>query len=88
MSSSIQPIRQKETFEMEGVVSQSLSNGLFRVHLENGFDIIATLSGNIRRKHIRILIGDRVKLQMSAYDLKKGRIIFRYREKGQSLPSQ
>lgn len=85
MSSSVPPIRQKETFEIEGVVSQSLSNGLFRVHLENGFNIIASLSGTIRRNHIRILIGDRVKLEMSAYDLKKGRIVFRYREKGKSL---
>lgn len=63
--------------EMEGVVTQNLSNGLFRVKLTNGFIVLAHLSGKIRRNYIRILLGDRVTLHLSPYDLRRGRIVYR-----------
>nr|YP_009104943.1 translational initiation factor 1 [Watanabea reniformis]YP_010732248.1 translational initiation factor 1 [Watanabea sichuanensis]AIT93564.1 translational initiation factor 1 [Watanabea reniformis]WDY13162.1 translational initiation factor 1 [Watanabea sichuanensis] len=66
--------------EMEGVVTQNLSNGLFRVKLTNGFVVLAHLSGKIRRNYIRILLGDRVVLQLSPYDLRRGRIVYRLRQ--------
>lgn len=63
--------------EMKGVVAQSLSNGMFRVKLENGFYILAHVSGKIRRNYIRILLGDKVAVELSPYDLTRGRIIYR-----------
>lgn len=63
--------------EMKGVVFQSLSNGMFRVKLENGFCILAHVSGKIRRNYIRILLGDKVAVELSPYDLTRGRIIYR-----------
>nr|ARQ82336.1 translation initiation factor 1 [Ostreobium sp. HV05007a] len=63
--------------EMKGVVFQSLSNGMFRVKLENGFFVLAHISGKIRRNYIRILLGDRVAVELSPYDLTRGRIIYR-----------
>lgn len=65
--------------EMQGVVTQCLSNGVFRVELENGFHVIAHISGKIRRNFIRILLGDRVTLEISPYDLTRGRIIYRFK---------
>ncbi len=72
---------QKNTdlIEMEGVVTQCLSNGMFRVKLENGFLVLAHVSGKIRRNYIRILLGDRVTVELSPYDLTRGRITFRLR---------
>jgi translation initiation factor IF-1 len=70
--------------EMQGVVTQCLSNGLFRVKLENGFHVIGHLSGKIRRNYIRILLGDRVAIELSPYDLTRGRIIYRLRQKNLS----
>jgi translation initiation factor IF-1 len=67
--------------EMEGLVTQCLSNGLFRVKLENGFYVIAHLSGKIRRNYIRILLGDNVTVELSPYDLTRGRIVYRLRQK-------
>ena len=64
--------------EMKGVVLQSLSNGMFRVKLENGFLVLAHISGRIRRNYIRILLGDRVAVELSPYDLTRGRIIYRF----------
>ena len=64
--------------EMQGTVLQCLSNGMFRVKLENGFFVLAHISGKIRRNYIRILIGDRVAVELSPYDLTRGRIIYRY----------
>ena len=63
--------------EMKGVVAQSLSNGMFRIKLENGFYVLAYVSGKIRRNYIRILLGDKVTIELSPYDLTKGRIIYR-----------
>nr|AWX53322.1 InfA [Halochlorococcum sp. NIES-1838] len=65
--------------EMQGVVTQCLSNGMFRVELENGFQVIAHISGKIRRNFIRILLGDNVTVELSPYDLTRGRIIYRFK---------
>lgn len=64
--------------EMKGIVLQSLSNGMFRVKLENGFFVLAHISGRIRRNYIRILLGDQVAVELSPYDLTRGRIIYRF----------
>ena len=68
---------------MEGIVTQCLSNGMFRIKLENGFLVIAHLSGKIRRNYVRILLGDNVTVELSPYDLIKGRIVYRIRQKSQ-----
>lgn len=70
---------------MQGVVTQCLSNGMFRVKLENGFQVLTHLSGKIRRNYIRILLGDKVTVELSPYDLTRGRIVFRLRQKDQKL---
>ncbi|MDL2227991.1 translation initiation factor IF-1 [Bacteroidales bacterium OttesenSCG-928-K03] len=63
----------------DGTVLESLGNAMFKVELENGHVIIAHISGKMRMHYIRILPGDKVKLEMSPYDLSKGRIILRYK---------
>jgi len=68
-----------DLIEMEGVVTQCLSNGMFRVKLANGFLVLAHVSGKIRRNYIRILLGDRVAVELSPYDLTRGRITYRLR---------
>lgn len=65
--------------EQDGVIVEALSNAMFRVELENGHEITAHLSGKMRLHYIRILPGDKVKVEMSPYDLSKGRIVFRYK---------
>ena len=65
--------------EQDGVVRESLGNAMFRVELENGHIIIAHISGKMRMHYIKILVGDKVKVEMSPYDLSKGRINFRYK---------
>lgn len=67
----------QDLIEMKGTVFQSLSNGMFRVKLENGFYVLAHVSGKIRRNYIRILLGDKVTIELSPYDLTRGRIIYR-----------
>ncbi len=62
----------------DGIIKESLSNAMFRVELENGHIITAHISGKMRMHYIRLLPGDKVKLEMSPYDLTKGRITFRY----------
>lgn len=64
--------------EQDGVIVEALSNAMFRVELENGHILVAHISGKMRMHYIRLLPGDRVKLEMSPYDLTKGRITFRY----------
>ena len=66
------------SIEQDGVIKESLSNAMFRVELENGHIITAHISGKMRMHYIRLLPGDKVKLEMSPYDLSKGRITFRY----------
>jgi translation initiation factor IF-1 len=67
----------EKCIEMQGKVVQSLPNATFRVELENGYEILAHISGKIRMHFIRILPGDRVKVEMSPYDLTQGRIVYR-----------
>ena len=69
----------EDQIEMDGVVSESLPNAMFRVKLDNGHIVTAHISGKIRKNYIRILPGDRVKVEMTPYDLTKGRIIYRDR---------
>lgn len=64
--------------EQDGVIVEALSNAMFRVELENGHVLIAHISGKMRMHYIKLLLGDKVKLELSPYDLSKGRITFRY----------
>ena len=66
--------------EQDGTIVEALSNAMFRVELENGHEITAHISGKMRMHYIKILPGDKVKVEMSPYDLSKGRIVFRYKE--------
>ena len=65
--------------EVEGIVKEALPNTKFRVELENGHEILAHSSGKMRMHYIRILPGDKVKVELSPYDLNRGRIIYRYK---------
>ena len=65
--------------KQDGVIVEALSNAMFRVRLENGHEILATIFGKMRMHYIRILPGDKVGVEMSPYDLTRGRIIFRYK---------
>lgn len=65
--------------EQDGTIVEALSNAMFRVELENGHIIVAHISGKMRMHYIKILPGDRVKVEMSPYDLTKGRITYRYK---------
>ena len=69
----------QSAIEKEGTIIEALSNAMFRVELDNGHVVIAHISGKMRMHYIRILPGDRVKVEMSPYDLTKGRISFRYK---------
>lgn len=64
--------------ELDGTIKQALSNAMFRVELENGHEVVAHISGKMRKFYIKLLPGDKVKMEMSPYDLTKGRITFRY----------
>lgn len=65
--------------EVEGIVEEALPNTSFRVRLENGHEILAHSSGKMRMHYIRILPGDKVKVELSPYDLNRGRIVYRYK---------
>ena len=69
----------EESLSLDGVVSDVLPSATFRVALDNGHSIIATLAGKMRRFHIRVLNGDRVTVEVSPYDLTRGRITFRHK---------
>ena len=71
--------KKKDVIEVEGVVIEALPNAMFRVELDNGHRVLAHVSGKIRLNFIRILPGDRVLLELSPYDLTRGRIVYRYR---------
>jgi translation initiation factor IF-1 len=68
-----------EPIALEGTVAEALPNAMFRVELENGHEILATLSGKMRKFYIRVVRGDRVSVEVSPYDLERGRITFRHR---------
>ena len=69
----------EDAIEVVGTVIETLPNAMFRVELENGHTVLAYLSGKMRKYYIRVLLGDRVKVEMSPYDLTRGRITYRYR---------
>ncbi|HAG10586.1 MAG TPA: translation initiation factor IF-1 [Desulfotomaculum sp.] len=69
----------QDVIEVEGTVIEPLPNAMFRVKLENGHKVLAHVSGKIRMNFIRILAGDRVMVELSPYDLSRGRIVYRYK---------
>ncbi len=69
----------QSSIEQDGTIKEALSNAMFRVELENGHVIIAHISGKMRMNYIKILPGDKVKVEISPYDLTKGRISYRYK---------
>jgi translation initiation factor IF-1 len=72
-------MEKEEAIEVEGTVVEPLPNAMFRVELENGHKVVAHVSGKIRMNFIRILPGDKVKIELSPYDLSRGRITYRYK---------
>lgn len=72
--------KKKDVVESEGTVIESLPNAMFRVRLENDHEVLASISGKIRMFYIRILLGDRVLVELSPYDLSRGRITYRYKQ--------
>ncbi|GDX47692.1 MAG: translation initiation factor IF-1 [Bacteroidota bacterium] len=69
----------EDLIKQDGTITEALSNAMFRVRLENGHEVLATISGKMRMNYIRILPGDRVTVEMSAYDLSRGRITYRFK---------
>lgn len=70
----------EDLIEVEGAVSELLPNAMFRVLLDNGHEILAHSAGKLRKRRIRILVGDRVAIEMTPYDMTKGRITFRQKD--------
>ena len=68
----------EQNIEIDGEIIETLPNAMFKVNLENGHEVLAHVSGKMRMHYIKLLPGDKVKIEMSPYDLSKGRIIFRY----------
>lgn len=78
----------EELIEMQGVVAEVLPDSRFRVTLENGHELVAYTAGKMRKNHIRILAGDKITLELSPYDISKGRITFRHIEgRGAAAPA-
>ncbi len=76
--------KEEEKITMDGTIIEALPGTQFRVRLENGHEVMAYLSGRMRRYYIRILLGDSVRVEMSPYDLERGRIVYRQRRPGSS----
>ena len=72
-------VKKEDAIELEGTVTEPLPNAMFRVELENGASVLCSISGKIRMNYIRILPGDRVVVEISPYDLTRGRITYRYK---------
>jgi len=70
----------KDVIEAEGQVIDTLPNAMFKVRLDSGHEVLAHISGKMRMYYIRILLGDRVKVELSPYDLLRGRIVYRYKK--------
>ena len=68
----------QDNIDLDGTIKQALSNAMFRVELENGHEVVAHISGKMRKFYIKLLPGDKVKMEMSPYDLTKARITYRY----------
>jgi len=73
-------LAREDLVELEGIVSDVLPSSMFRVALDNGHSVLATVGGKMRRFRIRVLTGDRVKVEVSPYDLTRGRITFRHKD--------
>ena len=71
--------RKEDVIRVDGVIKETLPNAMFRVEIEGGHEVLAHVSGKMRMHYIRILPGDRVALELSPYDLKRGRIVMRYK---------
>ena len=76
--------KKEEKLEVEGTVVETLPNTMFRVELDSGHQVLAYLSGKMRKYYIRVLLGDRVRLELSPYDLTRGRITYRYKKRPQA----
>ena len=76
------PLAKQDVIELEGTVLEALPNAMFRVELENGHKILAHISGKMRMHYIKILPGDKVTVELSVYDLNRGRITYRFKEVG------
>jgi translation initiation factor IF-1 len=75
----VSALSKEEAIEVEAVVEETLPNAMFRVKLDNGHTVLAHISGRMRKHFIRILPGDRVKVELSPYDLNRGRIVYRHK---------
>lgn len=71
--------KEQDIYEVEGVVLETLPNATFKVELENKYQILAHISGRLRQNYIRILPGDKVLVEISPYDLSRGRVVYRYK---------
>lgn len=80
--------KKEDKIEMEGTVIEALPATQFRVELDNGHEVLAYLSGKMRRYYIRILLGDRVRVEVSPYDLSRGRITYRYKKRTQQAKEE
>ncbi|MCS7286678.1 MAG: translation initiation factor IF-1 [Anaerolineae bacterium] len=74
-----EPRKKRETLEMDGTVIQALPNAMFKVKLDTGHEVLAHVSGKMRMYYIHVLVGDRVRVELSPYDLTRGRIVYRYK---------
>lgn len=77
----------EETLEFEGAVTDVLPDGRFRVQLDNGHEIVAYTAGRMKRNRIKTIVGDRVNVEMTPYDLTKGRVVFRHKIETGNRPS-
>ncbi len=78
----------EEKLLLDGTVVETLPNTTFKVQLDNGHEILAYLSGKMRKHYIRVLLGDRVRVELSPYDLTRGRIVYRYSKQPANTPSK
>jgi translation initiation factor IF-1 len=78
----------KDKIEVEGTVVEALPGTMFRVELDDGHEVLAYLSGKMRKYYIRILLGDRVRVELSPYDLERGRITYRYKKGDRRAPAE
>jgi translation initiation factor IF-1 len=78
--------KEEDKIQVEGTIIEALPGTQFRVKLENGHDVLAYLSGRMRKYYIRILLGDHVRVEMSPYDLTRGRIVYRAKKTHEAAP--
>ncbi len=76
--------KEEDKIQVEGTIVEALPGTQFRVRLENGHDVLAYLSGRMRKYYIRILLGDKVRVELTPYDLEKGRITYRFKKGGEA----